>query len=166
MPDRPAATKKRKTRNANRLVAKKIVVDVPPVQMKELPRAGSQLPLLFFVWLLAAMLHRDVVDGSLQHGSPLRVVQQRMDVVHEGDIVSQFLGNASQGRLHGGVAGPGKAGDDGFRLLFCSAGHARHLGLVGLSPQTAAIVTKLDGGGETKQRKLRLIPFRARSFGL
>ena len=105
------------------------MIGVAPVQVGEFLPACAQPPrLLGAVWLIAADLLRTLpADGRNQDRRPFLIVQQRVDVIHEGDVLAQLLRDRVQRGLDGSVACSGKAGNDELRFLLSCLSLARHV---------------------------------------
>jgi len=106
------------------------MIGVAPVQVGEFIHACAQLPrLLGAVWLIAADILRTLpgTDGGSQDRRPFLIVQQRVDVIHEGDVLAQLIRDRVQRGLDGSVACPGKARNDELRFLLGSLSQARHV---------------------------------------
>ena len=80
-------------------------------------------------WLIAADLLRTLpaADGRSQDRRPFLIVQQRVDVIHERDVLAQLLRDRVQRGLDGSVACSGKAGNDELRFLLSCLSLARHV---------------------------------------
>ncbi len=105
---------------------------------------------LFLFWLVAAVgvrSHSHAVDARFKHSRPLRVVQQRADVVHQRGVGLQLLADATQRSLDRCVASPSQTRDDGvcFLLGGLRGTHADLLGghgagrRAGFSPREATV---------------------------
>ena len=107
------------------------IIRVLPVQVAEFLQARAQLPhLLPAAWLVAAiscLACRRAVDGRRQDRRPFLIVQQRVDVIHEGDVLAQLIRDRVQSGLDGGVACSGKARNDELRFLLSCLSEARRV---------------------------------------
>ena len=112
------------------LLAVAYMIGVAPVQVGEFLHACAQPPrLLGAVWLIAAAILRTLpaADGRSQDRRPFLIVQQRVDVIHEGDVLPQLVHHGVQRGLDGSAPCSGEAGDDGFRFLLSCLSLARHV---------------------------------------
>ena len=106
------------------------IIRILPVQVAEFLQARAQLPhLLPAAWLVAGISCRTLrgVDGRRRDRRPFLIVQQRVDVIHEGDVLAQLIRDRVQSGLDGGVACSGKARNDELRFLPSCLSLARHV---------------------------------------